>query len=85
MEIILKLDKKGRIHIPVEIRRQLGLEGAVRARVEGDRLILEPLRNPLDRLVELIVDDMGDIEEDIVIFRGKAEKALREARLGGSH
>lgn len=70
------MDEKGRVLIPAEIRRSLGLKGLVRMRVEGGRVILEAMRNPLEELTSLVVDKSGDVERDIMGLREDAEKAL---------
>ena len=76
--LLLKVDEKGRITIPSEIRRKLGIKGYVKIQVAGDKLIIEPVRNPLEKLMELVVDSGGNIEEDIRVFRRKEEEKLKE-------
>ena len=45
MEILSKLDKKGRVVIPKEFRDKLGLEEGriVKIYIEGSKIILEPI------------------------------------------
>jgi len=76
--LLLKVDEKGRITIPSEIRRKLGIKGYVKIQVAGDKLVIEPVRNPLEKLMELVVDSSGNIEEDIRVFRRKEEEKLKE-------
>lgn len=76
MELILRVDRKGRILIPAEVRRLIGLKDAVRARIEDEKLILEPIRNPVEELTSLVVEKNGDIEKDISLFKEAAEKSL---------
>ena len=76
--LLLKVDEKGRITIPSEIRRKLGIKGYVKIQVAGDKLIIEPVRNPLEKLMGLVVDSGGNIEEDIRVFRRKEEEKLKE-------
>ena len=76
--LLLKVDEKGRITIPSEIRRKLGIKGYVKIQVAGDKLVIEPVRNPLERLMGLVVDSGGNIEEDIRVFRRKEEEKLKE-------
>ncbi len=45
MELILKIDRKGKILIPAEIRERLGLKDLVKVRVTDNYLIIEPIRN----------------------------------------
>jgi len=75
-EHLIRMDEKGRVLIPAEIRRSLGLRGLVRMRVEGSRVILEAVRNPLEELTSLVVNRGGDVERDIRSLRESAEKAL---------
>ena len=78
MELLLKVDKKGRIIIPSEIRRKLKIKDLVRLRVAENKLILEPVKNPLHELTLLVVDSEGDIEKDIEIFRKRAEEEMKK-------
>ncbi len=74
MELILKIDSKGRILIPADIRESLGFKRAVRARVEEGKLVLEPLGDPLKELTSTVIKGSRDIEREIVGFRRIAEK-----------
>jgi AbrB family looped-hinge helix DNA binding protein len=80
LEIILRLDEKGRILIPAEIRRALGLSEVVKARVEEEKLILEAMQDPLEALVEMVVNKEGNIEKDIQVLRKAALEALGRAK-----
>jgi len=52
-EIILKVGNKGEIYTTKEIREKLGIKegGLVRAVIDGDRLILEPIP-PLEEIIK---------------------------------
>jgi len=54
--VTVKVNGKGRIVIPKNIRRQLNIGRQVRLRVEDNKIILEPVRDPLDELAELVVE-----------------------------
>lgn len=82
VELILRIDGKGRVLIPAEVRRQMGFRDIVKVHVEPDRLILEPVRDPLEELKSLVLDREGDIEVDIVAFRRAAEEALKRSKYG---
>jgi len=56
MEIYVKVDKRGRLVIPSEVRRRLGIKRVLKLRVEGRRLVLEAPEDPLDKLAELVVE-----------------------------
>lgn len=49
---VVRIGPKGRVVVPVELRRQLGLEEGAElvARVSADRLVLEPRSSALRRL-----------------------------------
>jgi len=76
--LLLKVDDKGRITIPSEIRRKLGIKGYVKIRIADDKLVIEPVRNPLERLMKLVIDSGGNIENDIRVFRKREEVKLKE-------
>ena len=78
VELLLKIDKKGRITIPSEIRRKLKIKDLVRLRIAENKLILEPVKNPLHELTLLVVDSEGDIEKDIKIFRKRVEEEIKK-------
>jgi len=56
MNAIVRIDEKGRITIPKHIRESCGLtEGMeVSLRVEGSRVIIEPIRSRADELFGII-------------------------------
>ena len=54
--LTVRVDEKGRIVIPKDIRRRLNIGRWVRLRVEGGKVVLEPVRDPLDELAELVVE-----------------------------
>jgi len=56
MEIYVKVDKRGCLVIPSEVRRRLGIKRVLKLRVEGRRLVLEAPEDPLDKLAELVVE-----------------------------
>ena len=74
MEFLLKVDGKGRILIPARVRRELGLGRVVRARIEGGRLVLEPIRDPVEVLAQTVLEGTRDVEEEIGRLRRAAER-----------
>lgn len=54
MKRILRIDDRGRIVIPSEVRRSLGIGKAVKLRVKGRMIILEPVEDPLEELSKLV-------------------------------
>jgi len=55
MEILVKVDGRGRVVIPAEVRRRLGVKKALRMKVEDRRIILEVLEDPIEKLAELVI------------------------------
>ena len=58
VEEVVRIDKQGRIVIPAKIRRLLGIDKEISLviRIEGSRIILEPLLEDLDRAVNKWVE-----------------------------
>jgi antitoxin PrlF len=74
--IMLRLGEQGRMVIPVEIRKELGLEVGTElvATVEGDRLILETRKAVLSKLKSLFAVVPSDVNlADELIAERRAE------------
>jgi len=78
LELILNVDKKGRILIPSEIRARLGIKNAVNVRVENGKLIIEPIRDPIDFLTSSVIRGTTDVELQINELRKAAFKKAME-------
>jgi AbrB family looped-hinge helix DNA binding protein len=76
VELLLKVDEEGRMLIPKALRERLGLGRVVRARVEEGRMVLEPVRDPIELLEKAVVKGTEDVEKEIVELRGVAEREL---------
>jgi antitoxin PrlF len=61
--IMLRLGEQGRMVIPVELRKELGLEVGTElvATIEGDRLILETRKAVLSKLKNLFAAVPADV------------------------
>jgi len=81
LEFILKVDSKGRILIPSEIRRSLGIKDAIIARIEDKKIIIEPLKDPIDLLTSSIIVGTKNIEREIKEIRRIAAREVRR-RIG---
>ena len=79
MELILRIDGKGGVLIPASIRKSLGFKRAVKARVKGGRLILEPLEDPLEELTSTVIEGSRDVEREIARLRKVAEEEALES------
>jgi antitoxin PrlF len=74
--IMLRLGEQGRMVIPVELRKELGLEVGTElvATVEGDRLILETRKAVLSKLKSLFAVVPSDVNlADELIAERRAE------------
>ena len=81
MEFILRIDDKGRVLIPASIRKKLNLKRVVKARIEGDRLIVEPLKDPVEALTQTVIKGSTNVEEEIARLRKIAEEeALKRVK-----
>jgi len=81
MELIIKLDRKGRILIPANIRKALGIERVVRIVVKDNELVIKPIEDPIEALTKNVIKGSKDIESEINEYRIEAEKeALRRVK-----
>ena len=76
VESIVRVDERGRITIPSDIRARVGLKSLARIRVEGDRIVIEPIKDPIERIESLVIDGPRDIEAEISSLRKAAEEEL---------
>ena len=77
MAVRVKVDERGRITLPKEIREALGIEpgDVLSLTVSGDRIVVEKARDPFEKLARLL-GDLGFSRE----LRVAAEReALRSA------
>lgn len=77
-EVIVKVDQKGRVVIPSNIRRQLNIKNIVRVSVEGGEITLKPVEDPLKSLEKLVIKGTMDVEMDIRRLRRAAERELQK-------
>ncbi len=80
--IIVKVDGKGRIVIPKNIRRQLNIGRHVILRIEDNKIVLEPIRDPLDELAELVVESKIIASKEPEKISQIAEQELRKLEKG---
>jgi len=80
---LIRMDEKGRVLIPLKIRRKLGMKNLVRIRVEGEKVVLEPVPDPLDIIKGLVMKGTEDVEREIRDLRKIAEKELSKEAEGG--
>jgi len=81
VETLAKVDKKGRVLIPARIREELNIKNIVEIEVQGKKIILKPVEDPLDSLEKLVIKGTKDVEKEIRTLRRIAERELSK---GGS-
>lgn len=74
METIGRVDSKGRILIPKEIREVLGIKNLVKLRVEEGKLVITPVADPLEELIANVVKGTSDVAQEIRSLRRLAEE-----------
>ena len=73
---MVRVDAKGGIVIPSDVRRRLGIGDVVRLRVEGDRLVVEPVKDPVELLTMSTLSGTSDIEMEISMIRKAIDSEL---------
>jgi len=79
VEVLVRLDEDGKITLPESVRAMLGSIRLLRLTVQGKRLVLEPVEDPLKRLASLVETDIRDVEVEIRSLRELAEGGLTRA------
>jgi len=77
-EVTVKVDRKGRIVIPSNIRRQFNIKNLVKIIVKEGEITLKPVEDPLKTLEKLVVKGTTDVEKDIQRLRRVAERELQK-------
>ncbi len=78
---LVKVDKKGRILIPTKIRKEVNIKNIVEIEVQGNKIILKPVDDPLNSVEKMVVKGTKDVEKEIRTLRRIAESKLSK---GGS-
>jgi AbrB family looped-hinge helix DNA binding protein len=78
VEQVLRVDEKGRVLLPKALRKKLGINRLVKARVEGNRIILEPLADPVELLMKAVIKGTEDVELEISELRRTAENQVKK-------
>ena len=77
-EVTVKVDRKGRIVIPSNIRRRFNIKNLVKIIVKEGEITLKPVEDPLKSLEKLVVKGTTDVEKDIQRLRRVAERELQK-------
>jgi AbrB family looped-hinge helix DNA binding protein len=74
--IALKVDSKGRIQIPKDVREELGIKKEVSATIENGMVKIEPIESILDRLSKTVQFKYSSVETALPRLRKAAERQL---------
>jgi len=77
-EVTVKVDRKGRIVIPSNIRRQFNIKNIVKIIVKEGEITLKPVEDPLKSLEKLVVKGTTDVEKEIQRLHRIAERELQK-------
>ena len=81
MEYIVRVDDRGRISIPSDVRKLLGIKHYIRLRVADGKVILEPVKDPLDDLVNLAAEvAVKASQRPEELSKLASEELMRESR-----
>lgn len=74
--LALRVDPKGRIQIPKDLRDELGIQGEVSAIVEEGILKIEPVERIFDRLAREVRFNFKSVTKELPELRKAAEREL---------
>jgi AbrB family looped-hinge helix DNA binding protein len=77
-EVTVRVDEKGRVVIPSDIRRQLNIKNVVKISIKDGEVALKPVEDPLKSLEKLVVKGTSDVEKEIEMLRRAAERELQK-------
>ncbi|MFP3203003.1 MAG: AbrB/MazE/SpoVT family DNA-binding domain-containing protein [Sulfolobus sp.] len=77
MEYLVKVNEKGRIVIPKEVREKLGIRGAVRMVIEGDKILLIPINVDKDKYIGIFKVDWGSKDVDEILKEAIEERSRK--------
>ncbi|MQL56646.1 AbrB/MazE/SpoVT family DNA-binding domain-containing protein [Acidianus ambivalens] len=74
VEYLVKVDEKGRIVIPKEVREKLGIRGAMKMVIEGDKILLIPINVDKDKYKGIFKVDWGSKDVDEILKEAIEER-----------
>ncbi len=77
-ETVLKVDRKGRLHIPKNVRDKLGIDGEVKATLKDGSMTIEPASDLLEKLGREVKFNFKSVEDALPALRKSAEKQLKK-------
>ncbi|MDT7862364.1 MAG: AbrB family transcriptional regulator [Saccharolobus sp.] len=76
-EFILTIDDRGRITIPKEVR-ELIKSKKLKLKVEGSKIILEPIVVDIDKYYGIFRKDLGNVDIDNILKEALTEVLLND-------
>ncbi|MCD6592462.1 AbrB/MazE/SpoVT family DNA-binding domain-containing protein [Candidatus Bathyarchaeota archaeon] len=77
-EVTVKVDRKGRIVIPSNIRKKFNIKNVVKLIAKEGEITLKPVEDPLKSLEKLVVKGTTDVEKEIQRLHRIAERELQK-------
>ncbi len=74
--VALRVDEKGRIQTPKEIREELGIRTEANVTIDAGRATIEPVERIYDRLATEVRFNFEGVIRDLPNLRRSAEKEL---------
>lgn len=74
--LALKVDSKGRIQVPKELREELGIRKEVSVRIESGVMMIEPVEGLFDRLAREVKFNFKSVATELPKLRKAAEEEL---------
>jgi len=74
--LALKVDSKGRIQVPKELREELGIGKEVSVRIEGGTMTIEPVERVFDRIASEVRFNFKSVATGLPKLRKAAEEEL---------
>lgn len=85
MTRIVKVDSKGRIIIPGDLRKKAGIKNLVSVTMHEDHVAVYSEKDPFDEIAENIKIDVKNIRKEAVMLSKIAEKELRKVLRGRAY
>ncbi len=75
---MVDVDERGRVIIPKKVRDSLKIGRRVRMKVEGNKIVIEPIEDPLGRLTSLVKRSKVSSDKASGIGRIAYDQLIRE-------
>lgn len=85
MPRVVKVDSKGRIIIPRDLRKKAGIKDLVSITMHEDHVAVYSEKDPFDEIAENVKIDVKNIRKEAVKLSKIAEKELRKVLTGSAN